>query len=40
MIPRPVLAVIAGCMVVAATSFLVVYAAVSALTDETWPDLS
>ena len=39
MIPRPVLAVIVGCMVVAATSFLVVYAAVSALTDETWPEL-
>jgi hypothetical protein len=34
-----VLAVIAGCMVVAATSFLAVYAAISAINDETWPDL-
>jgi hypothetical protein len=39
-VPRALLAVIAGCMVVAATSFMAVYAAISALTDETWPDLA
>jgi hypothetical protein len=39
MIPRPVRTVIAGCMVVGVTAFLAVYAAISALTDETWPDL-
>ncbi len=38
--PRALLAVVAGCMVVAASSFMAVYAAISAMTDETWPDLT
>ena len=36
--PRPVLAVIAGCMVVAATAFLAVYTAIHVIADETWPE--
>jgi hypothetical protein len=39
-VPRALLAVVAGCMVVAASSFMAVYAAISAMTDETWPDLT
>jgi hypothetical protein len=39
MIPRPVRTVIAGCVMVASLTFLVVYAAISSLTEETWPDL-
>jgi hypothetical protein len=39
MIPRPVRTVIAGCVMVASLTFLVVYAAISSLTEETWPDI-
>ena len=35
---RALLYVATGCMVAAATAFLTVYAAVTAFTDETWPD--
>ena len=36
---RAIVYVVAGCMVTAATAFLAVYTAVTAFTDETWPDL-
>ena len=35
---RAVLYVVAACMAITACSFLTVYAAVTAFTDETWPD--
>ena len=38
MISRAVLTVMTGCLVVAIGSFLAVYTAVTAFTDETWPD--
>jgi hypothetical protein len=37
-VPRVVLVIATGCMVVAALSFITVYTAISAFTDETWPD--
>jgi hypothetical protein len=40
MMPRAVLTVVAGCMVLAATAFLAVYTAINAIADETWPDLT
>jgi len=39
MIPRPVLAVIAGCMMLAVTAAGFVYGAINTVTRETWPDL-
>lgn len=38
MISRAVLTVMTGCLVVAIGSALAVYTAVTAFTDETWPD--
>jgi hypothetical protein len=35
-----VVVVAAGCMTLAALSFLAVYTAISAFTDETWPDFN
>jgi hypothetical protein len=40
MMPRAVLTVVAGCMVLGVTAFLAVYTAINAIADETWPDLS
>lgn len=39
MIPRPVLYVVTGCAVLAATAFLTVYAAITELTGHDWPEL-
>jgi hypothetical protein len=38
-IPRPVLAVIASCMMLAATVAGFIYGAITAITQEVWPDL-
>lgn len=39
MMPRPVLTVVAGCMMLAVTVAGFVYGAITTITEDDWPDL-